>query len=348
MLYKNKSAFFKKKRTFIIWKKIKKYFNINKTKSFYFTHKILNFIKVKSFKNFYLYFNSNCFKNSINFNKNTFWSQYKHYFNHVSTNNDYSNLFSNDFINKKTSNWAYTTQNKKAQAAAVYTSNSTAIQKSKVRSWMNNNKIKFKSFVFFQKTAFTNHWKSKALFSNIYNKIIRFKHSKMLANQISYSIKIVKAIDQETSKEIKFFIVTRNFTKSSFRSIFFDVFNVLSPYYKVYTQTRKRGKIKFQVFSKKPAIDITIRSSSIFNWIKNQVMKNPKYNHLVRNLKKARPKQKSFYTPKTSKRLTKSFSHRINNEVSKFFWLHSDVNNMLNEYNKKISESKFSKHFRWR
>jgi hypothetical protein len=47
------------------------------------------------------------------------------------------------------------------------------------------------------------------------------------------------------------------------------------------------------------------------------------------------------------KRLLIPFHVRLGVEFSKFFWLHNEIHNKLNEYDIKIQKAPKHKHFRW-
>jgi hypothetical protein len=98
---------------------------------------------------------------------------------------------------------------------------------------------------------------------------------------------------------------------------------------------------------KKKSINFNERQKVFFCWVKDLIIKNKKYNNLIRNSEKPRKKNKPI-KPDRSNRLILPFSPRFFTEFNKIFYFEGELFEKLNEMDEKPFSMKIKKHFRWK
>lgn len=167
-------------------------------------------------------------------------------------------------------------------------------------------------------------------------------------NEVFYKIKVIKYIDETSKQDYKFLLVERKYNQVNYKEAFEDIFNMLTPNYKFFIEVRGEGLRRYQNFSKRWSDNLKDRSKFIIRWLKEQVNKNKKYEHLIRNPKKSKPKPKVIFNPKTSKRINVTFDERLNTEFEKIFTYQTDFWQKLNDFDTSFRSARQKKHFRWK
>lgn len=161
-------------------------------------------------------------------------------------------------------------------------------------------------------------------------------------NFVFYKIKEINL-----QNEGKFLIIERNYSKINFNNMYYDIVDLISPFFKIIEQQKKTRKMSYVKYVKKKNSNFYERQKTFFSWIKKFIVKNNNYNNLIRNINKPKKKNKTIKNTK-SNRVILSFSPRFFTEFNKVFYFEGELFNKLNEMDKINYSVKTKKHFRWK
>jgi hypothetical protein len=161
-------------------------------------------------------------------------------------------------------------------------------------------------------------------------------------NFVFYKIKEINL-----QNEGKYLIIERNYSKINFNNMYYDIVDLISPFFKIIEQQKKTRKTSYIKYIKKKNSNFYERQKTFFWWIKKFIIKNDKYNNLIRNPSKPKKKNISIKNKK-SNRVTFPFSSRFFTEFNKIFYFEGELFNKLNEMDQKNYSKKTKKHFRWK
>ena len=152
---------------------------------------------------------------------------------------------------------------------------------------------------------------------------------------------------EEDQSETRYLIFERKYYGVTLQKILNDIIMLIAPQHKLLTQQAGRNKYRrFLKYTTKPKSSVWECQRVIFQWLREDVLKNEKYNHLIRNTRrKPNPKPRPKLRPIRSDRLIEPFFIRLSNQMHSLLMLSSKTTQKLNSYNDLIRPKKEKLHF---